>query len=795
MFWFNPALCLSLRWLRGIRLVLGVVCLVPLWPLAAASSTQPAAATNVSSSEQIIAQIRSRLQEAQVELGGMLAVESSPTNIPPGATAAEVLEYKLNLESTVRAYERQLDDLAQIEALKQRQRDLAETARSWTGFSEPRPYSVLLVDNLRDSVHSLAASIEAAETTRDIFEKLKVENRDDLAQSDARLRSLDEMAESAAGRTPTLDWQRRFELVRNRLLTAQAAVTERGWQKAIAELLEHRQRLEFVRRQLIVASQDVRFSPADLNLVLARVDQNRAQLETEYKASVAANETADRALDSARDELRQALSESAGQTAPAQSQGPRVSALQQLVAVRTVQAETAVHRLTLARQLLDFGLYERALWQARFNAFGARDPVTLRKAGSRLGNLQRFLQSLKLYYTHQLELTSRRISEEQESLQARPETQGSLALARERLDSFVERDKLFREGLRSTQKLERLVLRWSEALDQDVLALPLGGRVRDLFSEVSSFAGKLWNFVVFVAEDTMTVDGQLITGRRSITVSKIVKAILILGIGYSIASLFVWLLERVAIRRFKVEPHRANLVRRWTRVFLVLTLIIISLSWVKIPLTVFAFLGGAIAIGLGFGMQTLLKNFISGIIILFERPFRVGDVVEIGGQCGTLTTIGIGSSVLQIGDGAETLIPNSFLLENRLTNWTYSNCLSRSSISVIVAGDSDTRRVAQILAEAADHHPLVLKEPKPEVLFSGFEDNGFAFELRYWLDIRKSNSARVASDLRHTLASAFAGHGINISFPQRELHFDPKLPLRVQVAQAETGLASRTQRP
>ncbi len=194
-------------------------------------------------------------------------------------------------------------------------------------------------------------------------------------------------------------------------------------------------------------------------------------------------------------------------------------------------------------------------------------------------------------------------------------------------------------------------------------------------------------------------------------------------------------------------------------------------------------------------MQTLLKNFISGIIILFERPFRVGDVVDIGGQCGTLTTIGIGSSVLQIGDGAETLIPNSFLLENRLTNWTYSNCLSRSSISVIVAGDSDTRRVAQILAEAAEQHPLVLKEPKPEVLFSGFEDNGFSFGLRYWLDIRKSNSARVASDLRHTLASGFAEHGINISFPQRELHFDPKLPLRVQVTQTEPGLASRTQRP
>ena len=162
----------------GYFAVCTLACLVALRSSGAPSAEQPVAVTNGLSSEQIVAQLRSRLREAEVELGGVLAAESGVTNIPSGATPAEAIEYKLSLQSTVRAYERQLDDLAQIEALKQRRRDLAETIKSWTGFPEPPPYSILLVDNLRDTVHSLKVGIEATEATRDIFEKLGSPNVD-----------------------------------------------------------------------------------------------------------------------------------------------------------------------------------------------------------------------------------------------------------------------------------------------------------------------------------------------------------------------------------------------------------------------------------------------------------------------------------------------------------------------------------------------------------------------------------------------------------------------------------------
>ena len=219
------------------------------------------------------------------------------------------------------------------------------------------------------------------------------------------------------------------------------------------------------------------------------------------------------------------------------------------------------------------------------------------------------------------------------------------------------------------------------------------------------------------------MDGQKITGKRSVTIGKIVMAVLILVAGIWITGLLTRLVEPIIVRRLKIEANQAGLIRRWLRALLVACLVLFSLVSVKIPLTVFAFAGGALAIGLGFGMQTILKNFVSGLILLFERPFRVGDVLDVGGQKGTVTSIGLRASVLQLWDGTETLIPNSSLLENNVTNWTYSNRKVRFTVTVGVAYGSEPRRVIQLLSEVAERHGLVEKEPKPQVLFTEFGDS------------------------------------------------------------------------
>ena len=431
--------------------------------------------------------------------------------------------------------------------------------------------------------------------------------------------------------------------------------------------------------------------------------------------------------------------------------------------------------------LLEAGNVERLMWEQRFAAYRSQSVETLRQAERGLEGFSRRVALWKNYYQQQLDVAASQVALQEARLSKLDPGSDLAPLARERLASLREREQSLTRIVRAIQRAERLIHRWHEGLEDTAKKLPFTARVRNLFFDAHGFLNRLWTFELFTAEDTITVDGQPITGKRSVTVGKITMAILILVVGYWISGLVSRLVEPIIVKRLKIEPNQANLIRRWLRVVLVICLVLFSLVSVKIPLTVFAFAGGALAIGLGFGMQTMLKNFVSGIIILFERPFRVGDVVEVGGQRGTVTGIGLRASILQLWDSTEALIPNSTLLETSLTNWTYSNRKVRFTVTVGVAYGSDPRRVIQILGDVAERHGLVEKDPKPQMLLTEFGESTLNFELRFWVDVSKANSAQVSSDLRLMIAGALAEQGISIDYPQRDIHLHAKRPLEVQV--------------
>ncbi len=210
-------------------------------------------------------------------------------------------------------------------------------------------------------------------------------------------------------------------------------------------------------------------------------------------------------------------------------------------------------------------------------------------------------------------------------------------------------------------------------------------------------------------------------------------------------------------------------------------LLLVSFSILKIPLTMFAFLGGALAIGIGFGTQTLIKNFISGIILLFERKIRVGDIVDVEGVVGRVTEVSTRSSIIKSPDDVETMIPNSFFLEHKVTNWTLTMPRQRKSVRVGVAYGSDTRTVMDILKDCALRHGLVCKDPEPFVVFEDFGDSALVFILYYWYDFSSDGNALVvASDLRLMIEKRLREAGIEIPFPQRTLHLASK-PIRVEM--------------
>jgi small-conductance mechanosensitive channel len=269
---------------------------------------------------------------------------------------------------------------------------------------------------------------------------------------------------------------------------------------------------------------------------------------------------------------------------------------------------------------------------------------------------------------------------------------------------------------------------------------------------------------------------------RSVTIGKTVGAVLIVFVGYWVCSWIARRIERVAVRRGRIAPQSAALVRNWILFGLTAILVIFALVSSSIPLTVFAFLGGALAIAAGFGMQTLLKNFVAGLMLLFERPMRLGDLVEVDGIRGRITAIGIRASTILSADGIETMIPNGAFIENKLTNWTYSSPQARQTLAIGVAYGTPLRKASDVMQEVLARHGLVLKDPAPQVYLDDYADSAIKFTLTYWVEMTTVNdSRRIKSDLLHMLDKALAEAGIGMPFPQRDVHVDAVSPLKVEV--------------
>ena len=194
-----------------------------------------------------------------------------------------------------------------------------------------------------------------------------------------------------------------------------------------------------------------------------------------------------------------------------------------------------------------------------------------------------------------------------------------------------------------------------------------------------------------------------------------------------------------------------------------------AIAALGVDLTKFSILAGAFGVGLGFGLQNIVNNFVSGLILLFERPVKVGDTVQIGEFQGDLKRIGLRASILRTLQGSEVIVPNGHLISEEVINWTFSDQQRRLEINVGVAYGNDPAEVIKLLTKAVSDHPDVLKEPAPSCLFLGFGDNALDFQARAWTT-RTSQWVVVQSDLAVSMNAALNDANIEIPFPQRDLN-------------------------
>jgi small-conductance mechanosensitive channel len=228
----------------------------------------------------------------------------------------------------------------------------------------------------------------------------------------------------------------------------------------------------------------------------------------------------------------------------------------------------------------------------------------------------------------------------------------------------------------------------------------------------------------------------------------------------------------------QVDPGVVQLMRRLFYIVVILVLAATALGLLGIPLGAFAFVSGAIAIGVGFGAQNVISNFISGWILLTERPIRVGDFIELGEMLGTVEAIYTRFTRVRRIDGVRLMIPNSQVLENTIVNWTIVDRKLRSSVRVGVRYGSDVQKVRILLEEILTSNPDVLDDPAPVIIFEDFGDSALVFDAFFWIESSNDRTLRgVRSAIRFEVDRVFKENDIVIAFPQRDMHVDGSLKL------------------
>ncbi|MGI9518262.1 MAG: mechanosensitive ion channel domain-containing protein [Pirellulaceae bacterium] len=614
------------------------------------------------------------------------------------------------------------------------------------------PVSIVRFDEVFDELEAEQARSHAAELETETLLHMLTEAEADHQARESERRKAKEAVLSGNGDAGVLELNQNLELFQIRSAITETMVQLRRTElnNAKANLAISQQRVTLLERIALDVEPRIQFTTAELE------ERHAAIKQTEQ-------ETQER-LDRLNREVSEAHNELAriSDTDSAES-NPELS--EQRIAWELV-GEARRKRLSLINQRLADLVAARICWDYRFrNYAGVRDLERSREDRERAAAYARRLQES----SDVIQLRSVEVRAELANLQTRVSDNRDSSLARW---LTIQQDELallgaaYDERLMQISQIRQLLARVVDETGKLLGDAPTTGWLDNVWSTLVH----CWNFEVASIDD------------RPVTVRKIVGGLLLFVLGLVLAKLLSRILGRRVLPRLGANSGISQAVQSIVFYLLVIIFGLFVLEVFNVPLTVFTFMGGAVAIAAGFGSQNILNNFISGLILMAERPIRVGDLVEVNNSYGTIEHIGARSTRVRTGTNLELIIPNSKFLENNVTNFTLSDTRSRTQIDVGVAYGSPTREVEKILHQVITDCPDTFDSPEPIVLFKEFADNALQFEVHFWIRMRTMmDSERIRSMLRHEIDHALRQAGITIAFPQRDIHLDSETPIELNV--------------
>jgi small-conductance mechanosensitive channel len=657
-------------------------------------------------------------------------------------------------------------------------RDKLHEMQSWKGFAEKPPYSIIILDNLLDSLNAKQDTLKSLDLIRATIEGEFEERSGSLKNSSAQVRLAQENVEKQTGKPD--ERRSRWLLL---LAQLQHEVNQAGLvygedrRLSVAELQKGAQAdVDFLKRKLAIVRKAYRFSGEELQQKILAIDEQLQTLSLRLEQAKNREKEARKRLDAAE------LSLGRAQTELVAGKGSQV-VLNRLLKEqerRQMQFDDASIRVLVASGISQLLKQEKVVWEER-HLFASGSGAEVNLTAGKGGKLE-LVAKWKEYLGTKLSGLELLIKRKQAALAS-----DSLAAAdrediRADIALFQEQKALLQDGILFISNYEQLVQRRNEEAKLSQARTSLTGHASGMLDRVTTLAGKIWNAELYVAEETIIADNKKIIRPRSVTVGKVVAAILLLLIGAWIIFHLKKPLHWLATRRLKFKTNDAQLFTRLLTYLMFIVVFVSALVFVNIPLAVFTFFGGALAIGIGFGAQTLINNFISGLILMFDRTIRMGDIVEVDGHRGRVASIGMRSSSIKRFDGVEMLVPNSVFLQQNVTNWTSADPRARYSISIGVAYGSPTREVERVICAAVEEQPEVLRDPSAYVILENFADSALNFTAYFWIELDPEvNSLVVFSDIRHRISERLAEAGIAIPFPQRDLHLEATKPIEIRM--------------